>query len=586
MLQYPYKITALAQLDACLQDFRQRCPAEHTDILIQVFSASSERAFLQELIHKLNEGVPGALIIGMTSFGEVYQGTLTLNTTVLAFQVFQKGRVQLQVYDCDAESPQQAGRRLVQFCSTQPELVTLEILATLKNSNVKPFIDEMAAINPQVTAFSGGADAYDPASPIYVFSGDRVLEKGLVVACFSGADLHVHISTTFGWKPLGMPMKITAMDGDMVIKELNHKPAISMYQKYLNIKKDESFHRDIVEFPIFVERNGRNLARLPVSYSEDGSLNFAADFRLGEYVRLSYGDPNEIIEESRQSQLKTEMFRPEGLLLFSCVTRRFFLQDDVKLELEPYQQIAPSAGVYTYGELNRYRGRAASLNTMFLAIGFREGAAAAGQTVTPTAKAPAVLQDSMSLVQRLVRFINVTTAELEKANTKLARLAREDRLTALYNRGEIEAVLENELDQFRAGEIEGPVSVIMLDLDDFKKINDTYGHGVGDQDLKTVAEVIMSSIRFADSAGRWGGEEFVLVLQGIKAKGAYLVAERIRTKLMAANILPDGKSVTASFGVALARKDEDYAAFYRRLDKTLYEAKSKGKNQVVIDEEV
>jgi diguanylate cyclase (GGDEF)-like protein len=96
----------------------------------------------------------------------------------------------------------------------------------------------------------------------------------------------------------------------------------------------------------------------------------------------------------------------------------------------------------------------------------------------------------------------------------------------------------------------------------------------------------MSSIRFADSAGRWGGEEFVLVLQGIKAKGAYLVAKRIRTKLMAANILPDGKSVTASFGVALARKDEDYAAFYRRLDKTLYEAKSKGKNQVVIDEEV
>ena len=54
MLQYPYKITALAQLDACLQDFRQRCPAEHTDILIQVFSASSERAFLQELIYKLN----------------------------------------------------------------------------------------------------------------------------------------------------------------------------------------------------------------------------------------------------------------------------------------------------------------------------------------------------------------------------------------------------------------------------------------------------------------------------------------------------------------------------------------------------
>ena len=192
----------------------------------------------------------------------------------------------------------------------------------------------------------------------------------------------------------------------------------------------------------------------------------------------------------------------------------------------------------------------------------------------------------MSLVQRLVRFINVTTAELEKANTKLARLAREDRLTALYNRREIEAILENELDQFRAGEIEGPVSVIMLDLDDFKKINDTYGHSLGDQALKAVAEVIMSSIRFADSAGRWGGEEFVLVLKGIKAKGAYLVAERIRTKLMAANILPDGKPVTASFGVALARKDEDYAAFYYRLDKILYEAKRNGKNQVVIDEEI
>jgi diguanylate cyclase (GGDEF)-like protein len=586
MLQYPYKLTTLAEVDACLADFKQRCPAAHTEILVQVFTATAELGFIRELTRKIRESVPEAAIIGMTSSGEVYQGTLALKSTVLAFQVFQKGRVQLQVFDCDQESPQQAGRRLVQFCDAQPGLVTLEILATLKNINVKPFIDEMTAIDPKVTAFGGGADAYDTASPIYVFTRDRIMEKGILVAAFSGADLHVHISTTFGWKPLGLPMKITAMDGDMVIKELNHKPAISMYQKYLNIKQDESFHRDIVEFPIFVERNGRNLARLPVMYGKDGSLIFAADFRLGEFVRLSYGDPNEIINESRQSQIKTELFHPEAVLLFSCVTRRFFLQDDVKLELEPYQQIAPSAGIYTYGELNRYRGRAAVMNTMFLAIGFREGTAAPGLAADLKTKKPAVLQDSMSLVQRLVRFINVTTAELEQANAKLARLARQDRLTALYNRGEIEAILENQLDQFRAGEIGGPVSVIMLDLDDFKKINDTYGHGLGDQALKTAAEIIMSSIRFEDAAGRWGGEEFVLVLQGLQIKAAHLVAERIRAKLAAAGILPDGKPVTASFGVAVAKKDEDYAAFYRRLDKALYEAKRRGKNRVFVDEKI
>jgi len=158
-----------------------------------------------------------------------------------------------------------------------------------------------------------------------------------------------------------------------------------------------------------------------------------------------------------------------------------------------------------------------------------------------------------------------------------------DGLTGLANRRLCTAALEKEV--ARATRFSEPLSLVLADIDDFKRINDRWGHPTGDDVLKTFAEALRSSVREIDLAGRWGGEEFALLLPGTNLEGGRELAERVRRRLTRKKILaPDGERirVTASFGVAafpeLVSQDQLVAA----ADGALYEAKRTGKNRVAV----
>ena len=163
------------------------------------------------------------------------------------------------------------------------------------------------------------------------------------------------------------------------------------------------------------------------------------------------------------------------------------------------------------------------------------------------------------------------------------QLASIDRLTGLYNRGEIESILRKELIQNRRND--GVLSAIMADLDNFKSVNDIFGHAVGDEVLRRRSKLIQDAIRRTDAAGRWGGEEFFILLPGTPLENAKHVAERIRAAFESDSVLPNGRPVTGSFGVAKFPDSGNYMKFYQRLDEALYRAKQIGKNCVCAAEE-
>jgi diguanylate cyclase (GGDEF)-like protein len=126
-----------------------------------------------------------------------------------------------------------------------------------------------------------------------------------------------------------------------------------------------------------------------------------------------------------------------------------------------------------------------------------------------------------------------------------------------------------------------PLSIIMADLDNFKSVNDTFGHNAGDQVLQAFATFLMENSREEDLIARWGGEEFIMMLPGTSAKKATIFAERIRHRLE--EIIPDpGIRLTASFGVSAYRPGETSISFIGRADQALYEAKRLGKDQVIL----
>jgi diguanylate cyclase len=162
----------------------------------------------------------------------------------------------------------------------------------------------------------------------------------------------------------------------------------------------------------------------------------------------------------------------------------------------------------------------------------------------------------------------------------LCELSLKDHLTGLANRRHFRAVLEREIDRVtRSGEA---ALLLMLDIDHFKQINDQHGHTVGDEVLRALARIVLSNVRATDCAGRYGGDEFAIVLRGMHLDGATAVAHRIREQVQALQLhdMP-GLQFTTSMGVATAdHRHSSLRAWTNAADAELYQAKAAGRNRV------
>lgn len=171
------------------------------------------------------------------------------------------------------------------------------------------------------------------------------------------------------------------------------------------------------------------------------------------------------------------------------------------------------------------------------------------------------------------------TSQLKEANDKLENMASMDHLTGLYNRAYFDKKIVQEME--RADLTNEPLSMFIYDIDRFKRINDEFGHPIGDEVLVLYSSIFKKYIRREEFACRMGGEEFALVMPNTSLQDAERIAERIRKAFDDVSHPVAGK-VTASFGVAQRLYGEDFLKWYRRIDKALYIAKDKGRNQVVV----
>jgi two-component system, cell cycle response regulator len=192
--------------------------------------------------------------------------------------------------------------------------------------------------------------------------------------------------------------------------------------------------------------------------------------------------------------------------------------------------------------------------------------------------------DTGELVARVKVQLKIKTLqdELKKANKLLKRLTNIDHLTNLYNRRYLTEVLESEF--LRARRNKEFLSLVMIDIDYFKKVNDTYGHQNGDKVLVAVASLAQQQLRAYDSAARYGGEEFVLLIPEASLEGAVMVAERLRQTVLEHSFPApmEDLTVTISAGVATypSPQVDNVDALFRRADEALYLAKQNGRNRV------
>ena len=556
--------------------------------LFHVLSDGADADEVRAARSVLEEVMPDAACIGASASGNLYEGSISTERLVVTCTVFEKPdsffrTCLIPVENRDASVLRETLRNMKEAFSG---VKAVEIIVTIDTIPIREVCRILEEEIPEGIPVWGGGAFGDNAFTAYVFEKNSEFNtNGVVMALMGGPDLHVMSNFVIGWRQLGSPMKVTRARGK-ILYELDGVPAYQVYEHYLKIPNDEHIFYNALEFPFAVNHGDGVLLRHALACNEDGSIDMSTDIPEGSIIHLTYGDPETILENVRSNVEQLRSFAPEVISVFDCFGRKtFWGGTEGSRETRPLNEVAPIYGFCTAGELIRWQGTMDHHNLSLVFAGMREGGPV--ERVMPDLHREVPQNEStMSMVRRLANFINTATAEVVEANELLSIMAITDKLTGLYNRGEIQRRITERIAECATDPVgENATGIIMIDLDSFKEVNDTYGHQEGDQVLTKVSALIREmteELGNGAAGGRWGGEEFMILLPGMNLEESVAFAERLRKGIEAIRFPLCGKE-TASFGVAEARPQETEDEVVMRADMALYKAKRLGKNQVQTD---
>ncbi|MCM1388668.1 MAG: FIST C-terminal domain-containing protein, partial [Bacillus sp. (in: Bacteria)] len=413
--------------------------------LFQVYSEVLEEETLREVCDTIAASFPDTPYTGCSTSGNIIDCQLSGNITVVC-TIFELPSTQFAIfrYDMAKEPVEAITAAIVEETKKNPWVKAVEMFFSIPEGSTTKFCDGLKDIAPGIQIFGGVSCSDDITSDdCCVFTKDGGFSStSIIIIFYGGDDFYVDSIKVTGWKPLGRKFHVTKSNGS-ILQELDGIAAYDVYHKYLNIKNDENFFYNTLEFPLFYEHNDTTILRTPVASNADGSLTMTSDIDVGSVVRISYGDPGTIIESIQHDSQRIAEFAPDLLHIFSCAARRTFWTDkEPTYEIQPFKDISPSCGFFSHGEFLRTNEKLNQHNVTLVIAAMREGEkkASAAHANVPAEN----LLSKVPLVSRLATFISVTSLELEdmnkqleSANERLKMAAIIDGLTGLYNRKEI-----------------------------------------------------------------------------------------------------------------------------------------------------
>ena len=583
-VRYVSELDFREKLGAIMNEYRSR---SYKSILFHIYSGVLDEELLVNISRRISEHFGTDQVIGSISAGEIKNGRLMDRGVLISVMMFEKADVRVHRFTHVGGKEEEVGREVARLADSLPHCKALELMLPGTNLHTRQLFEEISKCRRDIQVFGGYAGGHSmESSEHFVFDMGGLYDDMMFLVTYAGEDFHISVDKSVGWQTLGVPFKVTKADENRLIT-VDGRPAVELYEKYMQIEADEHFAEETFEFPLMAELEGEELLRHTISVDEDGTLVLAGYVTEGMNIYLCYGAPADIVKKVDARLLDVCDFRPEAILLYSCSVRKSFWEDFVNIEMMPFQQIAETAGFHTWGEVNRDKnnGNVLEYNITLMSIAMREGPAENRKKVHVHVD-DSVLKGQASLIKRLTKLVYATTTELHKAyndlskmNNKLKEMAERDGLTKLYNRRTIEQKITECFES--VGSI-GTSSLMMLDIDYFKKVNDTYGHDIGDKTLRTIADLMNEEVGGIEGAcvGRWGGEEFMLLLPAVDGEQALMLAEKLRRRIEEHSFEGAGR-ITASLGVVSFDSAGDGKDIYVKVDDALYEAKRKGRNRIV-----
>ena len=383
-----------------------------SSLLIQVFSAINNKTFISTLLSELTLFLPDAVIIGSTTDGEIMNGKVSSDKVVLSFSQFKHTTLKATAI-AHKGNGYLSGQYLAKVLITDDTKLLIAFVDGL-HTNGEEFLKGISFINNEVIVSGGHAGDNSLFKETLVFTKDEILTHGAVGVSLSSHHLHIHTDYSFNWHPIGNELTITKAEGNRVYT-IDNKSAVAIYAHYLGENISKGLPSIGVEFPLIVNRNGENISRAAIGKEDDGSLIVGGNLYTGEKVRIGYGNGKEILKKS-QNILKTTSQKPsEGIFIYSCMTRRHFMGEDIESEVLPLQQISPVSGFFTYGEFFTSTQKELFNQTMTL-VSLSESDEIQNTSLDIESSKADINSTS---IEALTHLINITSEEMEEQTKAL-----------------------------------------------------------------------------------------------------------------------------------------------------------------------
>ena len=483
----------------------------------QIHSAILEPDKLKPIWDILDRYFPDVPWVGNSTSGNIVDCEVSTDISVSAV-IFEKptSKFTVRQYDYSRESVGGIAQNVVKVTKDNPWVKAVEIYHCISPFSTTALCEGLDDLSSEIQVFGGivcSPDITSPNSCIFSSEGGYT-RSGLLVLFFGGPEFYVDSRKISGWKPIGRNFHVTRSEGN-ILYELGGIPAYEVYNKYLNIKNDQNFFYNALEFPMLYEHNGVSIVRAPGSSNPDGSLTMSSDIDEGSIIRLSYGEPGLIVDRIREESEKCAQFGPEVQHIFSCAARKaFWSQREPTYEITPFKGLASSTGFFSHGEFLREKGHLNQHNITLVIASMREGPAV-GKKRERADDIRAEMTTRLPLAARMATFIRETSFELEQINSKLRVMnehlqdvATTDSLTGLENRLAFDELLKNIAQEDSDA---GNWTMVLMDVNGLKYANDTFGHQAGDVLIVAAGKSIKKAYGLHGNCFRIGGDEFAVV---------------------------------------------------------------------------
>ena len=591
MKRYQYIFSTEQKFKEQLTDLKNRFTHSGSKgkLLFHIFTEFLDEKNILSVREQILNFFPDAKVVGATTNGNIFYGQLADPGTIVSCTQFEKEDTKCEVvqYHMDSSNIDQVCDDLIDKVNNLGWVKAIELVVTIRNMSMSRLCDRLNELNPEINIFGGGAFSEDinTHAAFVVGTESHCCDQGIAFVLYGGSSFTAKAIHITGWKPLGRKLVVSKARGSRLY-ELDNAPAFSTYYKYLKIANDPNFFKNTLEFPFVYEQNGELILRAPVSCNPDGSLEMTSDIKEGTRVRIAYGDPWTILDSVYKGGQIIEKYSAEVINIYSCAARKFFWGlNACSQETMPFENLASTTGFYTSGEFIRECGFVFQHNVTLVVVAMSENIN--NKNKNKFRIGGEYSEGQISLVNRLANFIGAATEELADANRQLEIQSITDGLTQLYNRNEIQKRIDAAFkDSLTSPKMPIPF-LIMLDIDNFKNVNDTFGHAAGDKVLKELSKLMKEKVSefFPEaSVGRWGGEEFMILIPNAIEEEAYKLAELIRKEFSKIQFEMIGNK-TVSVGIAKARSEDTPDSFASRVDENMYISKTTGKNKTTPDRE-